>query len=108
VGVSLLLLQLLELLLGCTLQSIYVGAEEAAEDADEEATWRRRPLLQQQHHSQQQQGIRCVQRVQARPSIQPGREALRVLPPFAPLWRVTPLLLLCLPPPPTQVVTTWC
>jgi hypothetical protein len=47
-GAGLLLLQLLEVLLGCGLQGIYVGAEEAAEDADEEAAWRRRPLLQQQ------------------------------------------------------------
>jgi hypothetical protein len=47
-GVGLMLLQLLELLLGCGLQGAYVGAEELAEDADEEATWRRRPLLQQQ------------------------------------------------------------
>lgn len=47
-GVGLMLLQLLALLLGCGLQGVYVGAEEAAEDADEEAVFRRRPLLQQQ------------------------------------------------------------
>jgi hypothetical protein len=54
VGVGLLLLQLLELLLSCSLQSVYVGAEEAAEDADEEAAFRfRRPLLHQQQQQQQ-------------------------------------------------------
>lgn len=52
-GVGLLFLQLLELLLGCGLQGVYVGAEEAAEDADEEAAWRRRPLLHQQQAARQ-------------------------------------------------------
>lgn len=47
-GVGLLFLQLLELLMACGLQGAYNGAQEAAEDADEEAAWRRRPLLQQQ------------------------------------------------------------
>jgi hypothetical protein len=42
------LLQLVTLLLSCALQSTYVLAEEAAEDAEEEASWARRPLIQQQ------------------------------------------------------------
>lgn len=48
VGAGLFLLQLLTLLLSCGLQSAYVSAEEAAEDAEDDEAWRRRPLLQQQ------------------------------------------------------------
>lgn len=47
-GLALALLQLCTLLLSCWLQAAYVRAEEAAEDADEEASWHRRPLLQAQ------------------------------------------------------------
>jgi hypothetical protein len=45
VGVGLFLAQLATLLLSCGLQSAYVSAEEAAEDAEDDAAWRRRPLL---------------------------------------------------------------
>eukprot|EP00775_Hariotina_reticulata_P006520 gene6520-6748_t len=54
-GFSLFVLQLVTLLLSCALQSTYVLAEEAAEDAEEEASWARRPLLQQQQRHQPQQ-----------------------------------------------------
>ncbi|WIA12297.1 hypothetical protein OEZ85_012353 [Tetradesmus obliquus] len=51
-GLALALLQLCTLLLSCWLQAAYVRAEEAAEDADEEASWHRRPLLQAQARRQ--------------------------------------------------------
>lgn len=56
-NVGLFALQLLALLLSCGLQGAYVGAEEAAEDADDEEAWRRRPLLAAQRRREEERAI---------------------------------------------------
>lgn len=54
VGVALFSAQLFTLLLSCALQSAYVHAQEAAEDAAEDNQWQRQPLLQSGTGQQQQ------------------------------------------------------